>query len=250
MRNVSLALRICALTCLTTAYGCAGAGPSSGQAPLRVGTTGDFPPFSLATGSGYVGIDIELARDLGRTLGRPVEFVRTTFATVTRDAIAHRFDLAMSGINNTDERALAVDFSRTYHDYGRVAVVRCNEQARFSTLDDINRADVRIRVRSGGTTAQFARERFARAIVQDTASITSWYGRLAAGEDDVIVASAYEYRAHPELCLAAGGVRFWMMPIAVLLPKGSSLREPVNAWLERRLADGTVARLLSHYGVP
>jgi len=64
---------------------------------LRVGTTGDYKPFSLrvAGGASFVGLDIALASDLSRQLGVRLEIVGTTWATLMPDLAADRFDLAM-----------------------------------------------------------------------------------------------------------------------------------------------------------
>lgn len=83
--------------------------------PLRVGTTGDHPPFSEATAEGDRGIDVDLARAIGRRLRRPVVFVRTSWPTLLEDLGKGRFDFAMSGITVTKARAEHARFSRPYY---------------------------------------------------------------------------------------------------------------------------------------
>ena len=82
---------------------------------LRVGTTGDYKPFSykvtnrtalLATpaiNTAYIGADIDVAQSLSNSLGlsRPVEFVPTIWANLTTDLAAQKFDVAMSGVSIT-----------------------------------------------------------------------------------------------------------------------------------------------------
>src|ERR1700719_3118989 len=53
---------------------------------LRIGTTGDYKPFSYKTADGQlVGADIEMAKDLAATLGVRPEFVPTTWKTLLDD---------------------------------------------------------------------------------------------------------------------------------------------------------------------
>ena len=73
---------------------------------LRVGTAGDYQPMSYLdpeTGK-YVGFDAELAEDLAAVLGVDIEYVPTSWPTLTEDTLAGKFDLAICGITVTDAR--------------------------------------------------------------------------------------------------------------------------------------------------
>ena len=141
-----------------------------------------------------------------------------------------------------------MDFSRPYAEHVRVAVVRCDEQARYTTQRGINRPGVRIAVRAAGSTAAFVYEHYPQADIEEVADLGLAFRRLIAGDGDVIIAPDFQQRRHRELCVALNGATFYRTPIAVLFPKGSPLVDPVNAWLDQRLTDGTVATLLRHYG--
>ena len=229
--------------------GCAGASSSAGSGPLRVGTCGDYSPYSVAASGGYVGVDVDLARDLGRALSRPVLFVRTSFTTLLDDAEAGRFDLAMHGISVTPEREARAAFSIPYHEDSRVAVIRCAEQERFASLEDLNRPDVTVFTNRGGATASYVRRHLPRArLVEESLAVA--HERLVAGDGDAVLDTGYQAGRHRGLCLGLGGARFLRTPIAVLFPKGSNLVDPTNEWLQQRIADGTVGRLIEHYGLP
>ena len=72
---------------------------------LRIATTGDYAPFSLEAHGHLSGADIELARDLAAHLGAEPVFVRTSWPGLASDLRAGRFDVALSGISYTEERA-------------------------------------------------------------------------------------------------------------------------------------------------
>ena len=70
------------------------------QGTLRVGTTGDYAPFSYRTAEGALaGIDIDLAQAFAESLGLKLELVETSWPTLTADLQRGAFDLALSGIS-------------------------------------------------------------------------------------------------------------------------------------------------------
>ena len=85
---------------------------------LRIATTGDYAPFSLEAHGRLEGADIALAQDLAQALAlRPV-FVRTRWPTLLDDLRADRFDVALSGISGTAERAAVGLLSAPYQSGG------------------------------------------------------------------------------------------------------------------------------------
>src|ERR1700686_3908832 len=79
---------------------------------LRVGTTGDYTPFSLLRPDGaYQGADIDMAYDLAATLGVRLEFVPTVWVDLLDDFLGHHFDIAMGGVTVNPVRAERAFFS-------------------------------------------------------------------------------------------------------------------------------------------
>ena len=74
---------------------------------LRVGTTGDYRPMSYKDADGkYEGFDTELAEKLADSLHVKVEYVPTTWKTLSADTAAGKFDLALCGITRTFDLSL------------------------------------------------------------------------------------------------------------------------------------------------
>ena len=84
---------------------------------LRVGTTMDTPVFSMRDpASGRLeGFDMDALVTLGPALGVKIEYVKMTFGTMLADLAADKFDVAMSGMGRTLERARVATFSKPYH---------------------------------------------------------------------------------------------------------------------------------------
>src|SRR5437016_10030675 len=79
---------------------------------LRVGTTGDYTPFSLLRADGsYEGADIDMAHDLAGTIGVGLEFVASVWVDLLDDFLGGRFDIAMGGVTVTPARAARAFFS-------------------------------------------------------------------------------------------------------------------------------------------
>src|SRR4051812_27333152 len=99
----------------------------------RVGTTGDYTPFSLKQPDGsYVGADIEMANDLAERLGVRVTFVPTIWVELLDDFLADRFDIAMGGVTVTTARAEKAFFSIPTFVDGKRPLTRPEYRDRFT----------------------------------------------------------------------------------------------------------------------
>jgi cyclohexadienyl dehydratase len=211
---------------------------------VRVGTTGDYAPFSSDAGGSLRGLDLEIAAGLAKEWAvRPV-YVRTTWPTLMADLAARRFDFAAAGITVTAERSRVADFSVAYHRDGKTAIARRQEAARFATLAQIDQDGVRVIVNPGGTNERFVRERLRRATILVHPDNRTVFAEIVAGRADVMFTDGVEVqlqsRRHPELAgtLAAPLTQAGK---AILLPRDSALKERVDAWLAPRVAAGVIA---------
>jgi cyclohexadienyl dehydratase len=98
---------------------------------LRVGSSGDYAPFSLAAeGGAPSGFDVTLAQTYARERGLEVEFVRFRWPELVRDLEKGRFDVAMSGVTVAPRRSLAGRFSVPVVESGAVLLMREPECSR------------------------------------------------------------------------------------------------------------------------
>ena len=153
---------------------------------LRVGTSGDYPPFSLAIEAEivtYDGFDLDVAHAFAEANGFLLAPTRFRWPHLIRDFEANRFDVAMSGVTITPERSALGRFSVPVAETG--AVVLVVDAARYPTIESLNASSVRIGVNAGGYLEGVANATFRKATllaIPDNASVLAALveGNLAA----------------------------------------------------------------------
>jgi cyclohexadienyl dehydratase len=224
---------------------------------LLVGTTGDYRPLSFREEDGtYWGFGIELAQEIARHLNVEIEFVKTSWPTLTADVQAEPqlFDMAIGGITITDARCETMLMSEGYLANGKTILCRATETNRFQSLADIDKPEVRVMVNPGGLNEKFANENLTHATIivhQKNEEIPSL---VAEGEADVMITEITEapYYVKTDTRLAAPLLNepFTHGKIGVLMRKGQEdLMDVVNTTIRKMKSDGTLRRLHEKYGL-
>lgn len=161
---------------------------------IRVGTTGDYRPMSYLnkeTGA-YEGFDAELAKAIADSLHVRVEYVPTTWKTLSADTQAGKFDIALCGITRTYDRERTMAMSDGYLLFGKTILCRAKDNGKYRTLADMNRPEVRVMVNPGGTNEKFARTHLPKATLivhEENAEIP---GLIAEGAADIMITETME----------------------------------------------------------
>ena len=221
---------------------------------LRVGTAGDYKPMSFLepeTGT-YWGFDTELAEDLASSLGVEIEYVPTSWPTLMEDTQTGQFDLAICGITVTDARKEQALMSDGYLQNGKTVLCRAEDADRYTSLEAINRPEVRVMENPGGLNEKFARENLpdATLIIHDINQEIP--GLVASGEADVMITEIMEagYYVGQDSRLAAPLIYepFTDGQLGILMPKGSEdLLEYVNQFLDDEKKTGRLDELAEQY---
>ncbi|MBL4781156.1 MAG: gamma subclass chorismate mutase AroQ [Porticoccaceae bacterium] len=220
---------------------------------LRVGTTGDYAPFSLLdrTSGEYSGIDIDLAGQLAASLGVKLQLVATSWPSLMADLTANKYDIAMSGISRTLARQRRAFFSTAYSRGGKTPIARCDRAGRFNSLKKIDRDAVRVIVNPGGTNEKFVRQNIKHAEIIVYPDNTSIFAELIARHADVMITDAIEvelqHHLHPELCATMPDELFSHVEKAYLMAQDIALKEYVDAWLRELERSGALKAAFSSY---
>jgi cyclohexadienyl dehydratase len=234
------------LTALLLAVPVAGARESG---VIRVGTSGDYAPFSTALGVDPVvfeGFDITVARAYSEERGVALIPRLFRWPHLIRDLEANRFDIVMSGLTVTPERAAVGRYSVPVVETG--AVVLARQPERFPDLDALNRSIIRIGVNAGGYLERVARKRFRKAtlvFIPDNDVLDA----LLAESVHAVVSDTAEAAIWME---AAGDVKllgpFTRDRKAYLVRADQpSLAAHLDRWLIAREADGSLDVLRRRY---
>lgn len=207
-------------------------------APLRVGTSGDYSPFSFLDDGQPRGFDVLMAERLGRDLGRPLQLTTLRWPDLLAQGRTNAFDVAMSGVTIRGDRLTGFAFSRPYAITGAVAVIRPTDRSRLRRPADLDRPGVRLAVNAGGHLERVARRLFPRAAIEPVADNTSLATRLRQRQVDAVVSDSAEARAwRPYGFVVLGPFTRDRKAYAVPLARAALIPE-LDAWLAARETDG------------
>ncbi len=210
---------------------------------LRVGTTGDYKPFSFRNPDGsYQGADIVMVQRLAATLGVRIEYVPTVWAKLNDDYAAGKFDIAVGGVTNLPPRAAKGPFTATTYVDGKRPIARCADRDRFTSIAAIDKPDVRVVVNPGASNEEFARANFPHAkltVHPDNPTVTD---EIVANRADVFVTDGIEVahlvHVHPELCATNVPTLFTHLEKAYWVQNDPELLAAVNTWLAGEMKSG------------
>jgi len=217
---------------------------------LRVGTTGDYKPFSFRQRPAtHPGAALGGAGRRAPRLGVKLQIVPTAWASLLPDFVAGRYDVAMGGVSVTPPRAEKGTFSTVTFVDGKRPVARCADQDRFVSVEAIDQPGVRVVVNPGATNEEFARTRFPHATLTVHPDNATVFDEIVADRADVMVTDGIEVDhqsfLHPELCPAHVSAPFTRLEKAYLLPRDPDLAVLVDAWLADERSSGEFDRIMT-----
>lgn len=161
--------------------------------PLRVGTSGDYAPFSIAApGDARSGFDVDLVAKLAPALGRSPEFVGFRWQELAQRAQAGTFDLVASGVTIRPDRVLLGRFTRPYAVSEAVVLIRRRDTDRFADLAALDVPTSRIAVNRGGYLESLARARFRQARIEPVDDNRGLAAPLERGDAEAVLTDSIE----------------------------------------------------------
>ena len=224
---------------------------------LLVGTTGDYRPLSYREADGnYWGFGIEMAEKIAERIGVGIDYVQTSWPTLTADVQAEpqTFDLAMGGITITDTRKETMLMSDGYLANGKTILCHSTEADRYQSLADLDKPEVRVMVNPGGLNEKFANENLTHATIIVYDKNEEIPNQVAEGHADVMITEITEapwyVQNDPRLAAPLLNTPFTHGEIGVLMRKGQDdILTLVNAVIAKMKAEGTLRQLHEKYGL-
>jgi len=149
---------------------------------IVVGTEATYPPMEYIDKNGnFVGVDIDIAKEIASDLGVKVEFKNIVWDKIFKSLLQKKVDILLSSITILPERAKIMAFSDPYFNAGQVIVIRKDEAAAIKGTEDLH--DKRLGVQKDTTsdyTAQKYTDKVMRYETYDVAEKDLLAGKLDA----------------------------------------------------------------------
>lgn len=217
---------------------------------LVVGIEGTYPPYTYhdPNTNELVGLDVELAKAIGKKLGVEVEFVEAAWDSLLIGMDSGRFDTVINAVTPTDERKEKYDFSQSYYFVPRQAVVRGNETG-INSLEDLKGKKV-----GCNTTTDIVPWLEAQGVtVVPIDTVGEAIELLLSGRVDFTVTGPVVLKnyldEHPNADIKVGfNIPGTVEKVAVPVRKGETrLLEAIDKAIDELQADGTLVALSEKY---
>lgn len=245
MKKILLVLAL--ITFLTA---CSSTEPAVESQTITVLTSPDYPPYeSVASDGTYEGFDIELMEALAVEMGVTVVWKEQSFDGIIAAIQSNQGDMAISGMNVSEERLKSVDFSEIYKADGNLYTAVVKKEDGFTSIDDLNGKVIAVQtgtVQEGAMNSIASKYSFTvssqktyATIIEDikldrvdALVIDSTNAATYAEQDD----SLMTFELTDDALTGKAGT-------AIAFPKGSEWVDKVNTALAALDANGTLAQL-------
>ena len=229
--------------------GCGSGGGGGGQGQsedISVASDIAYPPFEFEREGEPTGFDIELMDEIGRRANLVPEYQNVTFDGIIGGLQNNQYDLAISAMTITPDRAERIDFSDPYFNADQSLLVPSD--AGVGSVDDLGDATVGVQI---GTTGEIQAEEFAeegtiQGEVRTYDTIEDAFAALDNGQIDAIINDlvvSQEEADGSDGSLEVVQVIPTDEQYGIAFPQDSDLVGPVNEALQEIKDDGTYAEI-------
>lgn len=206
-------------------------------------TEAGFAPYEYYEEGKIVGVDIDIANEIAKELGKELVIKDVSFDFVINEVKSGKADFAAAGISITPERAEEVDFTMEYTVSNQVVVVK--KGSNIKNFDDIKNKKIAVQL---GTVADlYASENYKDATIVSHKKYLSAVEDVKTGKADLIIMDelpAKEIVKENDNLVILDGVLF-QDKYGMIVKKGNDeLKEEINKVLERMINDGTIDKLV------
>ena len=160
-----------------------------GSGVLRVGLSGDQPPFNATARSGeLIGLEVDLANLLAAAFDVELKLVQKDFPELLGALEAKEVDIVLSGMAITAERTQNFTFVGPYVLSGKSILTKSTTLAAVRAAGEINRGDVTIVVIGNSTSQAFVEKAMPKAEIVTTQNYEAAVKLLLEDEVDAMVA--------------------------------------------------------------
>ena len=195
---------------------------------LRVGMSGNQPPFSVKSKSGeMIGYEVDVARLLANAMGVELKLVQKPFGELLGALTAGEVDVVMSGMTMTPERNLKAAFVGPYIVSGKSILTKDQTLAKADETSDIDLANVKIVALESSTSQKFVEAFMSKAQLITTKDYDEAVQMVLDGQATAMVADfpicALSVMRYGDQGLVTLKEPLTIEPIGVAISPGDSL---------------------------
>ena len=205
-----------------------------------------YPPMSYrADDNTLIGWDVDYGNAIAKKLGIEIEWTPADFAGIITGVQTKKYDIALSALTITDERAEMVDFSDDYFYSGATVIIREDSVGDIQSIKDLEGKTVAVQLGSSSET-KIAELDYIED-VKTYSTITDELLDLKNGRVDAVVEGlpvAMYYSAQTDGIMAVETIDSY--PYGVAFNKdedGQALRAAWNAAMQELKEDGTLDKI-------
>lgn len=159
------------------------------QGYITVGADTTYAPFESinATTNTPEGFDVDLALIIGHDLGVNVHYVTSAWDPIIPNLQAKQFDIILSAMTITADRAKEVNFTRWYYNSSQAWLVPASNPKNLNSLADLNQTGVNVGFQTGTTSDIYVNESLTKATPHSYADITLALTDLKNGNIDAVL---------------------------------------------------------------
>lgn len=193
---------------------------------LRIGMSGNQPPFSMKSKTGeLIGFEVDLARVLAKNMGVELKLVEVPFAELMSSLKAGKVDAIMSGMTITPDRNLNALFAGPYTLSGKSILTKSAKVADFNA-NAASDKKYKIVTLKGSTSEKFAKEVMAKHEIILVDNYNAGVDMLLSDKADALVADkpicVITILKHQGKDLVTSQEPLTIEPIGMALPPGDS----------------------------
>jgi len=156
---------------------------------LRVGVS-IFVPWVMHDNTGeLIGYEADVARRLAGDMGVKVEFVQTSWPSIITNLLTDNYDIIISGLSLTPQRALLINFSTPYSHSSSVLVASRKLAGKLTTRKQFNNKKITIGVVKDSVGEKLLNRQFPQATLKSFNSESQAIAALLDGNVYAMISS-------------------------------------------------------------
>ncbi len=222
---------------------------AAGGGKLIMVTEAGFAPYEYTEdGETVIGVDVDIANEIAKALGRELEIQNMDFDSALLAVQQGKADFAAAGISVTPEREEVMDFTIEYTTSKQVVVIN-KEAARVASVDDLT-ADTVVGVQTGTVADSYCQDDLGTKDLKQYSKFMEAAMDLKNDKIDCIIMDSLPaeemVKANDDLEILDGEV--FTDKYAIAVEKGNTeLLDQINEVLQKLVDEGKVEEFIVNH---